>query len=272
MQNFNPRAPCGARLVTVKTGPGTYKKFQSTCPLRGTTWVGYFRMVNGTISIHVPLAGHDYEHDAQKAARQEFQSTCPLRGTTPTFRSPETDANDFNPRAPCGARRLGGLLQDGQRYDFNPRAPCGARLRSEMPLREDDDFNPRAPCGARLHDNLPDHPKIVFQSTCPLRGTTLLSSILPVVLEQFQSTCPLRGTTRLCAHLRFCQCYFNPRAPCGARHVRYYFGVSADDFNPRAPCGARLQKGTKITVHFCENRLDLRFSADSAAYQEQNRS
>ena len=43
-------------------------------------------------------------------------------------------------------------------------------------------------------------------------------------------------------------------------------------FNPRAPCGARRQKGTKITVHFCENRLDLRFSTGSAACQEQNRS
>ena len=49
-------------------------------------------------------------------------------------------------------------------------------------------------------------------------------------------------------------------------------GTVGMDFNPRAPCGARLQKGTKITVHFCENRLDLRFSADSAACQEQNRS
>ena len=56
-------------------------------------------------------------------------------------------------------------------------------------------------------------------------------------------------------------------ARAGAQRRRPY-----SNFNPRAPCGARLQKGTKITVHFCENRLDLRFSADSAACQEQNRS
>ena len=56
-------------------------------------------------------------------------------------------------------------------------------------------FNPRAPCGARRLLRALHQERHRFQSTCPLRGTTLLSSILPVVLEQFQSTCPLRGTT-----------------------------------------------------------------------------
>ena len=175
VQNFNPRAPCGARLVTVKTGPGTYKKFQSTCPLRGTTWVGYFRMVNGTISIHVPLAGHDHP---------------PCRGRSP--------ARHFNPRAPCGAR------QDVTCFDlvcshFNPRAPCGARL---------------CPPSLRLL-------KAQFQSTCPLRGTTIrrveggvqlgISIHVPLAghddeesnedrpIKEFQSTCPLRGTTAAAA-------------------------------------------------------------------------
>ena len=56
---------------------------------------------------------------------------------------------DFNPRAPCGARRL-------QRWgrplwwDFNPRAPCGARLAcAGRKYRRGGNFNPRAPCGAR---------------------------------------------------------------------------------------------------------------------------
>ena len=37
---------------------------------------------------------------------------------------------------------------------------------------------------------------LIFQSTCPLRGTTRLARYCCQVLkEEFQSTCPLRGTT-----------------------------------------------------------------------------
>ena len=78
--------------------------FQSTCPLRGTTIVKRWGRAPATISIHVPLAGHDVVidalnfvrhisihvplagHDDQRQAilarREPFQSTCPLRGTT----------------------------------------------------------------------------------------------------------------------------------------------------------------------------------------------
>ena len=55
---------------------------------------------------------------------------------------------DFNPRAPCGARRRPASAQS-QRTDFNPRAPCGARLHPRMVFRLHSNFNPRAPCGAR---------------------------------------------------------------------------------------------------------------------------
>ena len=33
--------------------------------------------------------------------------------------------------------------------------------------------------------------------------------------------------------------YFNPRAPCGARHYTAFTIARKKDFNPRAPCGAR---------------------------------
>ena len=56
---------------------------------------------------------------------------------------------DFNPRAPCGARRYYGLVRRYVFYHFNPRAPCGARRLSGNRSFCRLNFNPRAPCGAR---------------------------------------------------------------------------------------------------------------------------
>ena len=79
--DFNPRAPCGARQTGKKEGT-TPKKFQSTRPVRGATRPGFPRYVRHQISIHAPRAGRD--------SRPAW--TCPA-------------STNFNPRAPCGARR-----------------------------------------------------------------------------------------------------------------------------------------------------------------------
>ena len=56
----------------------------------------------------------------------------------------------------------------------------------------------------------------------------------------FQSTLPVRGATSGAALLYLQSFYFNPRSPCGERHIQY-----ADrppytlHFNPRSPCGER---------------------------------
>ena len=63
-------------------------------------------------------------------------------------------AEDFNPRAPCGARRSGGCGK-GLRTIFQSTRPMrGAtqtRATEELRIYY---FNPRAPCGARLIDQL----------------------------------------------------------------------------------------------------------------------
>ena len=43
-RNFNPRAPCGARLLVVSIGIKVFK-FQPTRPLRGATSVLYIGLV-----------------------------------------------------------------------------------------------------------------------------------------------------------------------------------------------------------------------------------
>ena len=155
------------------------------------------------------------------------------------MRQDSTGGDDFNPRAPCGARRSRREIQ-AMILHFNPRAPCGARraLRQQREMtqaisihaprvgRDDlddakdnaaEDFNPRAPCGARPSVKIALCWPSVFQSTRPVWGATFPPE-----------------TQRL-SHINF-----NPRAPCGARPIvgRRYAGHTSY-FNPRAPCGAR---------------------------------
>ena len=80
--HFNPRAPCGARR---RSEPALHlpPEFQSTRPLRGATLLVLGHVVVCGISIHAPLAGRD-----DKEATEV-----------------EVDLY-FNPRAPCGARRI----------------------------------------------------------------------------------------------------------------------------------------------------------------------
>ena len=78
--NFNPRAPCGARPLTISTVQPA-KKFQSTRPMRGATSPVADARRGKAISIHAPHAGRDY-------LKGHF-----VYGLT-----------YFNPRAPCGAR------------------------------------------------------------------------------------------------------------------------------------------------------------------------
>ena len=65
------------------------------------------------------------------------------------MRAAARQRGDFNPLAPCGARRQHpGVLVAVEH--FNPLAPCGARPGS-LTLQEaaEENFNPLAPCGAR---------------------------------------------------------------------------------------------------------------------------
>ena len=99
---FNPRTPCGVRQDDRMSGDPN-QIFQSTHPLRGATADGAFSGTPHFISIHAPLAGCDGRlcHD----------------------RRPE---RYFNPRTPCGVRRILTAASKRLKY-FNPRTPCGVR-------------------------------------------------------------------------------------------------------------------------------------------------
>ena len=214
-QDFNPRAPCGARLLTAISDI-CISIFQPTRPLRGATASDCVEERAFDISTHAPLAGRD-----RVRGRNALQALY------------------FNPRAPCGARHCPDRLRCIDRY-FNPRAPCGARLcgtprnqrqpafqptrplrgatknctipswlnfiSTHAPLagrdhgglffmRRKADFNPRAPCGARPISLSSVSASILFQPTRPLRGATLSASSGAESVITFQPTRPLRGAT-----------------------------------------------------------------------------
>ena len=168
--DFNPRAPCGARLAGQHL-VGRTAVFQPTRPLRGAT--GPLSSLRGrrAISTHAPLAGRDRFFSPLYLIAL-ISTHAPLAGRDPHQNFIAVIGSNFNPRAPCGARRRCWGLPCRARWYFNPRAPCGARpeeiaelkkletISTHAPLagRDKDtsrrrllckNFNPRAPCGAR---------------------------------------------------------------------------------------------------------------------------
>ena len=124
--HFNPRAPCGARLYVDLPAPFLPKIFQPTRPLRGATASAAGHDAADDISIHAPLAGRD----------------C-------TALTPCRQARYFNPRAPCGARRI---------------FPRSSALRSG--------FQPTRPLRGATKELRKQQAGFKFQPTRPLRGAT----------------------------------------------------------------------------------------------------
>ena len=124
--DFNPRSPCGERPGGDIQTASTALIFQSTLPLRGATDLRGSAIKRSSISIHAPLAGSDL-WPFICCWLTEFQSTLPLRGATCRSGSGSAPGMYFNPRSPCGERRLAKKLHHLRR-NFNPRSPCGERL------------------------------------------------------------------------------------------------------------------------------------------------
>ena len=91
--NFNPRAPCGARLVCRRVSCWHRSVFQPTRPLRGATTAAHRR-------------GRRDRH---------FNPRAPCGARRFSTRLTSCSQN-FNPRAPCGARRP-------HRYPKRTRSP-----------------------------------------------------------------------------------------------------------------------------------------------------
>ena len=218
--------------------------FQPTRPLRGATQGHLAARRLEHISTHAPLAGRD--GSCLRCCRRfsGFQPTRPLRGATTPAAGGRRGPPYFNPRAPCGARRIIFWPCPFRTY-FNPRAPCGARRLSASPLAGSVYISTHAPLAGRDHNALFEKiNKELISTHAPLAGRDASASV--------SSSSPS---------------HFNPRAPCGARRTARPWWNWTSYFNPRAPCGARQQKCTNHYAHFCDNRQISDAFAQNAACQ-----
>ena len=147
---------------------------------------------------------------------------------------------DFNPRAPCGARR------QPQRHPVNhlhisihaPRAGCD--VKSLASCAYSFYFNPRTPCGVRRRVYSSISQRKIFQSTHPVRGATSGVATSGLRRTQFQSTHPVRGATPLRLGLSPRLRRFQSTHPVrGATPQHAQPHREHGNFNPRTPCGVR---------------------------------
>ena len=135
---------------------------------------------------------------------------------------------------------------------FNPRAPRGARPLSMCAIPGCRDFNPHAPRGARLRACYADKCDAQFQSTRPSWGATFISS--RTLSKHFISIhAPLVGRDLRPRASCSTACYFNPRAPRGARLPAGRQRLRAGSISIHAPLVGRNNGTTILLLH----RLDF---------------
>ena len=198
--HFNPRAPCGARRCRECAQHGI-RTFQSTRPVRGaTSIICHANTPLQEISIHAPRAGRDRYFGRDDINLYNISIHAPRAGRDGTGEQRMCQNQNFNPRAPCGARhrRDADLLNRGHISIHAPRAGrdqdgvvvplLGDGISIHAPRAGRDgavwlfgqiieDFNPRAPCGARRGWQRGENQHDQFQSTRPVRGATPLNCI-----------------------------------------------------------------------------------------------
>ena len=190
-------------------------EFQSTCPVRGTTFKDFFKEFPSLISIHVPRTGHDCYSSEYVVQPGHFNPRAPY-GARPCGASALTPGTNFNPRAPYGARRNTAADRPAAPRNFNPRAPYGARRSSSLRRPALFYFNPRAPYGARLRQASSPATATNFNPRAPYgarHGVCRKMQERPPISTHV----PRTGHDRRGKGARSRQAHFNPRAPYGAR-------------------------------------------------------
>ena len=227
-QNFNPRAPCGARRASFSRRLRAYL-FQPTRPLRGATILGL---------------------GPGPSSSRRFQPTRPLRGATVLCGGDGQWLNYFNPRAPCGAR-LHAAIRDVFAFQISTHAPLAGRDNPCNSSNEDKDnkFQPTRPLRGATKSPKGSESGAGFQPTRPLRGATKEQDKQDKKRE-FQPTRPLRGAT--CSVRDRCHKYFifQPTRPLRGATAEFLNGNARRlRISTHAPLAGRDSKSVQITMH-----------------------
>ena len=169
------------------------------------------------ISIHAPRAGSDYFVGQVLDNATGFQSTPPVRGATAFCCGSVTSSTLFQSTPPVrGATTQYGDLPRHPLH-FNPRPPCGERRVQA--------FSVCGACGISIHapragsDFLPawDTNLCHISIHAPRAGSDNMFSLSYNRTREFQSTPPVRGATGSRRPAAPPSSNFNPRPPCGER-------------------------------------------------------
>ena len=147
-----------------------------------------------------------------------FQSTHPMRGATLSTPSLAWYGLNFNPRTPCGVRRVPAVFTSyidqfqsthpmrGATVIFKRLQTAPSLFQSTHPMRgatvrmiisslDNQYFNPRTPCGVRLLCPVFNQYVRLISIHAPHAGCDSMLSNLKKKAHPFQSTHPMRGAT-----------------------------------------------------------------------------
>ena len=172
LKYFNPRSPGGERLgllaAVVRLLP-----FQSTLPGRGATH-GHTHNFCAVAYFNPRSPGGERLEMVHKLTDTiKFQSTLPGRGATGQIRR-DHRRDGISIHAPREGSDAANGHPEKSRRNFNPRSPGGERRRRRRFHTGAADFNPRSPGGERLLHHRRGLRNLLFQSTLPGRGATVM--------------------------------------------------------------------------------------------------
>ena len=177
---------------------------------------------------------------------KRFLSTSPLRGTTCAGVGSSCHSCEFLSTSPLRGTTLLPV----------PRRAAPVHISIHVPLAGDDSgrAGDRPQGGISIHVPLAgdDFPPalwavlcLIFLSTSPLRGTTVVYLSRKGCLAIFLSTSPLRGTTRPRYKQGAGSRYFYPRPPCGGRRRGHSGPVDAGGISIHVPLAGDDRPGSR---------------------------
>ena len=230
--------------------------FQSTRPARGATACQHRAVVHELISIHAPREGRDFD-PRRRAGEAAISIHAPREGRDSFVKDKIMLDNNFNPRAPRGARLRGVLLlfhaviisihapREGRDRCPIARALLLHYISIHAPREGRDLQNDKFPqiCGISIHApregrdwwrRPPKGSNRNFNPRAP-RGARQQIIGCDFNVAGFQSTRPARGATSTPARILSARCHFNPRAPRGARQPVCLPREPSDEISIHAP-------------------------------------
>ena len=208
------------------------------------------------ISIHAPRVGCDLRPSLSVVEVQPISIHAPRVGCDVIHAVHVNLFLDFNPRTPCGVRRLQPPPgQSGEDISIHaPRVGCDTSPPPTDPPTPY--FNPRTPCGVRPAEEEARYRELIFQSTHPVWGATpgdlwgggdlWISIHAPRVGCDKGGWCYLvKGKISIHAPRVGCdppgqdgpaeERNFNPRTPCGVRPQNQWLYIYPKEISIHAP-------------------------------------